>query len=319
LDSELISVQRLDDNTSLIGNSAALRERWNDDGVLFLRGVMDLELIGWARDKYRAALAGEGLIDPANEVPIWTGATPKTRRPCDALGTQVWHEVVKQPELNAILHDVFDDDPVWIPIVAHRSGMPSGPVKDGEDMFSGRHQDGFFNEGIQFAICWMPIRDVDMNSGSFAVAPGTHRRGVLHVESADGYPIPPGVIADDAWRSADFRAGDLLIFNYLTAHATLPNPSNQIRMSLDVRAVPSSAPQPVVGTVDTVDGSDVTIRTQDGKLATVHVTDATFIRDMNPRPRIPTSEFQRIAFPGARVMAMAGKDGNAAVLRRNFY
>ena len=66
LDSELISVQPLDDNTSLIGNSAALRERWNDDGVLFLRGVMDLELIGWARDKYRAALAGEGLIDPAN-------------------------------------------------------------------------------------------------------------------------------------------------------------------------------------------------------------------------------------------------------------
>lgn len=31
----------------------------------------------------------------------------------------------------------------------------------------------------------------------------------------------------------------MLIFNYLTAHAALPNPSNEIRMSLDVRAIPT--------------------------------------------------------------------------------
>ncbi len=315
----MISVAPLTDSTPLIGNPEALRQRWEEDGVLFVRGVMDSELVAWARGKYREALAAEDLIDPAKEVPTWTGNAPKSRRPCDALGTSVWHEVVKQPELNAILHDIFDADPVWIPIVAHRSGMPTGPLKNGEDMFSGKHQDGFFNEGIQFAICWMPIRDVNLDSGSFAVAPGSHRNGFLHAEGAEGYPIPAGIIPENAWRSADFRVGDVLIFHYLTAHATLPNPSNEIRMSLDVRAVPAWAPQPIVGKVDGVEGTDVTIRTEDGLLATVHVTDETFIRDMNPRPRVPTSELQRIAYPGASVMAMAGEDGKATVLRRNFY
>lgn len=280
---------------------------------------MDTELIGWARSKYREALIAEKLIDPEREAPVWTGKPPQTRRPCDALGTTVWHEVVKQPELNAILRAIFRGDPVWIPISAHRSGMPTGPVKAEDDIFSGRHQDGFFNEGMQFAICWMPIRDVRMNAGGFAVAPGTHQRGILHVEGTDGYPIPPGVIQNDAWRSADFRVGDVLIFNYLTAHATLPNPSNEIRMSLDVRAIPSWAPQPVIGIVERVDDLDVVIETEKGEKVTVHVTDDTFIRDMNPRPRVATSELHRIAFPGAHVMAMAHEDGRATVLRRNFY
>lgn len=314
----MINVTPLKDSTSLIGDGPALRERWSEDGVLFLRNVMDPELIGWAREKYRGALAAEDLIDLSQEVPVWTGNAPKTRRPCDALGTTVWHEVVKQPELNAIMRDIFDAEPVWIPIAAHRSGLPTGPVSEGEDLFAGRHQDGFFNEGMQFSICWIPLRDVDMNSGSFAVAPGHHERGVLHSRNPD-YKISPEKIPDEDWRSADFRVGDVLIFNYMTPHATLPNPSNEIRMSLDVRAIPAWAPQPVVGTVEKVEGTDVTIRTDDDNLAVVHVSDETFIRDMNPQPRVPTSELERIAYPGARVMAMAAEDGRATVMRRNFY
>jgi hypothetical protein len=152
---------------------------------------------------------------------------------------------------------------------------------------------------------------------SFAVAPGTHKRGALH-SGADN-KIPPEAIPAGDWRAADYRVGDVLIFNYMIAHATLPNPSNEIRMSLDVRAIPAWAPQPVTGTVATVNGTDVTILTEGGEQVTVHVTDATFIRDMNPTPRVLTGELQRIAYPCAHVMAMAGADGNATVMRRNFY
>ena len=315
----MLSVTPLADSTPLIGNGAAIRQRYEEDGVLFFRGVMDPALIGWAQEKYRGALADEGLIDPAVEAPVWTGKVTKTWRPCDAIGTTVWHEVVKQPELNAILRDVFDAEPVWIPIAAHRSGLPTGPLKDGQDIFAGRHQDGFYNEGMLFTICWMPIRDVRMEHGSFAVAPGTHKRGSLHDTSREGNAIPRDAIPDEAWRSADFRVGDVLIFNYLTAHTGLPNPSDEIRMSLDVRAIPAWAPQPVIGAVDKLDGSDVTIRTEEGELVTVHLTAETLIRDMNPWPRIPLSEVEKIAYPGAHVMAMARTDRTVTVLRRNFY
>ena len=315
----MISVAQLTDSTALIGNAESLRQRYNEEGVLYLRGVMDPELIGWSQQKYRAVLAAEGLIDLTNEVPLWTGKTTKTWRPCDALGTTVWHEIVKQRKLNAIMQDIFDAEPVWIPIAAHRSALPTGPLKEGQDLFAGRHQDGFYNEGMLFTICWMPIRDVSIDRGSFAVAPGTHKRGSLHDTKLANHAIPPGAIPPEAWRTANFQVGDVLIFNYLTAHAALPNPSNEIRMSLDVRAIPAWAPQPVIGAVEKVDGTDVSIRTEDDGLMTVHVTDETLIRDMNPWPRIPKSELEKIAFPGAHVMAMARKDGSATVLRRNFY
>jgi hypothetical protein len=315
----MISVAQLPDSTSLIGDAEALRRRYNEEGVLYLRGVMDPKLIGWAQEQYRGALAAEGLIDPANEAPIWTGKTTKTWRPCDVLGTTVWHEIVKQPELNAIMRDIFDSEPVWIPIAAHRSSLPTGPLKEGQDIFAGRHQDGFYNEGMLFTICWMPIRDVKLDRGSFAVAPGTHKRGSLHDTGREKNAIPPDAIPAEAWRTADFRVGDVLIFNYLTAHTGLPNPSNEIRLSLDVRAIPAWAPQPVIGTVEKVDGADVSIRTKNDGLVTLHVTDDTLIRDMNPWPRIPKSELEKIAYPGAHVMAMARKDRTVTVLRRNFY
>ena len=317
--SAMLALPELSDITPLIGNPAALRQRFEEDGVLYLRGVIDPTLMGWAEEKYREALAGEGLIDPAVEAPKWTGKTTDTWRPCDAIGTTVWHEVVKQPRLNAILRDVFDADPVWTPIAAHRSGLPTGPLKPDQDIFAGRHQDGFYNEGMLFTICWMPVRDVAMDRGSFAVAPGTHKRGSLHDTSVKGMAIPRDAIPDSAWRSAHFKVGDVLIFNYLTAHTGLPNPSDEIRMSLDVRAIPSWAPQPVIGAVEGVDGSDVTIRTKEEELVTVHLTEQTLIRDMNPWPRIPLSEVEKIAYPGAHVMAMARTDRTVTVLRRNFY
>jgi hypothetical protein len=315
----MIRIPELTDSTPLLGDAEALRRRFNEDGVLYLRGVMDPKLLGWAEEQYRGALAAEGLIDLANEAPVWTGKTTKTWRPCDVLGTSVWHEVVKQPKLNAIMRAIFDAEPVWIPIAAHRSSLPTGPLKDGQDLFAGRHQDGFYNEGMLFTICWMPVRDVSMERGSFAVAPGTHKRGSLHDTTLPSNAIPPEAIPADAWRAADFRVGDVLIFNYLTAHTALPNPSDEIRMSLDVRAIPAWAPQPVVGAVETVEDCDVTIRTEDDELVTVHVTDDTLIRDMNPWPRIPKTELEKIAYPGAHVMAMAREDRTVTVLRRNFY
>lgn len=320
----MIKIQELTDSTHLIGNAEALRKVYEEDGAVFLRGVIDTELLAWAQEKYREALANEGLIDPANEVPVWTGKTTDTWRPCDAIGTTVWHEVVKLPLLNQIMCDIFNDKAIWIPIAAHRSSLPTGPLKEGQDIFAGRHQDGFTNEGMHFTICWMPVRDAKMDRGGFAVAPGTHKRGLLH-DTATGKTstIPVGAIPDDAWRSVDYRVGDVLIFNYNTAHTGLPNPSNEIRLSLDVRAIPAWAPQPVIGAVENVakgeTSADVTIRTEDDELVTVHLSPDTLIRDMNPWPRIPLAEVEKIAYPGAHVMAMARTDRSVTVLRRNFY
>jgi hypothetical protein len=114
MEETMIEIDRLEDSTSLIGDAEALRKRYEDQGVLFLRGVMDRGLLAWAELKYRAALAEEGLIAPDVEAPLWTGKHTDTWRPCDAIGTTVWHKVVQQPLLNQVMHDIFDADPVWL-------------------------------------------------------------------------------------------------------------------------------------------------------------------------------------------------------------
>lgn len=142
------------------------------------------------------------------------------------------------------------------------------------------------------------MRDAAIDEGSFAVAPGKHHAGNFYDSN---HKMLKDVVADDEWRSADFKAGDVLMFDYYTPHSSLPNPSNRIRISMDMRAIAASAPQPVTGIVESVDGTVVTIRTQAGELVKVHVSDETYIRDMNPTPRVPTAELERIAFPGGKL------------------
>lgn len=307
------------ESSSLLVNPKALRERWDEDGYLFFRGLLDPALLAWGHQRYREALAGEGLIDVTRpDAPIWTHNEPKTRRPCDALGVTVSSRITGAPALNQVLRTVFDDEVVWLPIVAHRSGLPSGPIKADDDVFNQRHQDGPFNEGMQFAVCWIPMRDVVPNHGGFAVARGTHKAGLLHHEAYD-FKIRRETVPDDAWRSIDFKAGDVLMFHWMTVHAALPNESDEIRTSIDIRAIPAHSPQPIRGSVEKVAGADVSILTEGGEHITIHVDESTLIRDMNPRPRIPLSEIGRIAYPGAKVIAMLSDSGRVNVLRRNFY
>lgn len=312
----ILHVAQLQDSSDILANRRLVRERWEKDGVLFFRNVIPAALVSWAEGLFREKLANEDLIDPALDRLVWTGKQPVSRRPCDAIGTEIWHKFAELPVLNDLAHIALDDDPLWIPIVGHRSSLPTGPVEDGDDIFFGRHQDSYFSRGMHYIVFWMPIRDASIDAGSFAVAPGMHKRGDLYGED---HKMIVDSVPDEAWQSADFRAGDLLMFDFFTPHATLPNPSDQIRISLDMRAVGKHSAVPLFGTVEHVEGCAVTIRTEDGRLETVTVCDETYIRDMNPFPRIATHDLGRIAYPGAHVMATRDEQDRAIVLRRNWY
>lgn len=314
-----IELKRLEDSSCLVADPERLRERFDRDGALLIRGVLDPSLVAEARARFKDALSAEGLIDPSIEAPIWTGTKTDTWRPCDGLGTSVWPKIAADAKLNKLMHDVMNETPVWLPIVAHRSALPGEPIVTDGDFFFFRHQDGFFNEGMNFTQCWIPMMDIDEDNGGLAVAIGQHKRGNLHDLEAP-YRIPIDAIADSAWHTVDYRVGDVLVFNYLTPHLALPNRTNQIRLSIDMRVAPVSAPQPVSGTVIELDGTDVTIHPDDaGENVIVKVTDDTFIRDMNPYPRIATDRLGDIAHVGARVLAMTRPDGIATVIRTNRY
>ncbi len=116
------------------------------------------------------------------------------------------------------------------------------------------HQDARFIEpDPQFAAFWIPLVDIAPGEGGLALVPGSHRRGLLaHRLLKDYYSfymgeerpqrcIPLDEIEGE-WVGADFKAGDLLLFDSFVVHTALPNRSPLVRLSIDGRYQAAARP-----------------------------------------------------------------------------
>eukprot|EP00281_Chroomonas_sp_CCMP1168_P012634 CAMPEP_0206284738 /NCGR_PEP_ID=MMETSP0047_2-20121206/40937_1 /ASSEMBLY_ACC=CAM_ASM_000192 /TAXON_ID=195065 /ORGANISM="Chroomonas mesostigmatica_cf, Strain CCMP1168" /LENGTH=110 /DNA_ID=CAMNT_0053715217 /DNA_START=291 /DNA_END=620 /DNA_ORIENTATION=- len=63
------------------------------------------------------------------------------------------------------------------------------------------------------------------------------------VEGANVHMVDLSQLAQEcAWASADYKAGDCLIFNCKTVHMGLDNNSDEVRISMDCRSSPICDP-----------------------------------------------------------------------------
>jgi ectoine hydroxylase-related dioxygenase (phytanoyl-CoA dioxygenase family) len=114
---------------------------------------------------------------------------------------------------------------------------------------------------------WTPIGDVTWDQGGLMVIPGTHK----HERLLNGYakrdvdtycltkpgtgwnsPGSEGWLSHDPvgvrrglkapWHSAEYRAGDVVVFSTVLVHGGLDNQSDRIRLSTDSRYQPASEP-----------------------------------------------------------------------------
>jgi hypothetical protein len=80
---------------------------------------------------------------------------------------------------------------------------------------------------------WFPLHDCPVEVGPLQVMEGSHRYG-LQSDPVTGYVARETARGGD-WVGGPIHAGDLLIFHSLTVHASSPNVSEQMRMSIDFR------------------------------------------------------------------------------------
>src|SRR3546814_12288615 len=72
-----------------------------------------------------------------------------------------------------------------------------------EDPFFGRHQDAFYNMGMECFTCWIPLMEIDERIGGLAVIPGLHKGDFFHDRNdPPQYRIPQGAL-----RSEERRVG----------------------------------------------------------------------------------------------------------------
>ena len=115
------------------------------------------------------------------------------------------------------------------------------------------HQDGaFFDPEVDDAdmiTVWFPLTDATIEKGCLAVLPGSHRQGfAVHcpkgtkVNKSGLDRIPEETFDVDALVPMPMKRGGALAFHANLIHGSLPNKSDELRSSLDLRYLPTGQP-----------------------------------------------------------------------------
>lgn len=297
-----------------VGEPAKTAEMIQQDGYLYFRDVLDHGAVDRLKRKYMDVLVAMGVIDADAEEPVWNGADLSDFPvKIEALhDDKVWESFVAEPAIDAFFTRLLGVEPFWLPIVEYRITPPGEALP--EDPFYGRHQDAFYNMGMECYTCWVPLMEIDEVIGGLAVSPGLHTGDFFHDrDSPPQYRIPPDVLPADNWHRSLYKAGDLVMFHKMTPHSGLPNTSDRFRLSMDVRVAPMTGELPILGEVVGFSDEAITIRDTSGADVTLAIDENTYCR-WTSGARISTARLREMIPIGDRVLA-SSHEGKAISLR----
>jgi Phytanoyl-CoA dioxygenase (PhyH) len=257
-----------------------LPERLEQDGYLFLPGLLDRERVRAGRLELLQVAAEHGALDPAH--PLEEGVLRPGAR--DAGLAQEY------PASSALLTTLL----LGQPLLDFFAGVLGGPARGYDFMWLRAQPPGdgvdphcdvvFMSRGTPDVLtCWTPFGDIALGDGGLMVLEDSHRKsprllagyldqdvdtycangpnaeavrsGAMRWEHWDGQAGRDwgGEITDDAialreqwggrWLTApEFRMGDVLIFTMRTVHAGTDNATDRLRLSIDTRYQRADAP-----------------------------------------------------------------------------
>ena len=255
--SELLG--ELVDMSALLTTPERLRERLADDGHVFLKGVLDEDEVMMAREAIFERLHEVGEIGAPARDGIATG-TSRRRESAGDLGA-FWKAVVDMPDLRQVtngprlgrvMEAVWGEPACGMDYLFLRAGAPGSAT--------GLHYDfPFFTRTTpRMYTVWIPIGPVPVTEGPLMVVEGSrgfddileHLRGfdiaLDDTRRAEVSHDPVAFALERGCRllTADFAAGDILVFDMYTMHGSLDNHSRtgRVRLSCDVRYQPAADP-----------------------------------------------------------------------------
>jgi hypothetical protein len=244
------TIRLLSPATDLRARPEALRARLAQEGALYFPGLLPPEPVHALRREVLARCQAGGWLVPGTD-PEAGIADPgrATVEPEPAFlavyreiqKLEAFHALAHRAELLGLLADVLGEAVLPHPNKIVRLSFP-GNVRH----TTPAHQDFPFIQGAAATYTtWVPLGDVPRALGGLQVNLGSHRGGIFdhHISfGAGGMGIDPAELPD-GWHTADYRAGDVLVFHSHMVHRALPNLSpDRLRLSVDYRYQALSQP-----------------------------------------------------------------------------
>lgn len=247
---------RLTDSSDIRHDVRALRERFDQDGYLYLPRLIDPKKVLGARERVLAYMAAKDALVPS--APIIEGVMPKGGRSVNMLGANPATRApevlraLEASELFEFFNEFYEEDSItfdfkWLRAV-------------GNEQFTGSHLDVVYmgRGSSRVNTVWIPLGEIPVEHGTLAICEGSHRlesfarlretygRMDVDRDNVEGWfsDDPEEIIErfGGRWLTTDFSPGDVLTFGLYTMHASTTNTTNRFRLSCDVRFQPASEP-----------------------------------------------------------------------------
>ena len=217
-------------------------------GYLFFRAVLDAGEVGAVREDFAAELRRQGFAAPGASEPVWTGKDLEELDDDRLYMLDYYPKLLDTDTTQRFFESVFGG-----PVFTFRSCTIRHSTPHDTKRGSPPHQDHFYiRHTPDFRTMWIPLMDIDRTVGGLAVAEGSHKRGLQEHTELDVYSYvlkgrrQKGVAQENISEpglTTSYSPGDILVFHSHMIHWGLPNRSDRIRLSIDVRCQPASAPR----------------------------------------------------------------------------
>lgn len=256
-------------SNDILDHPAALRDRLERDGYLYIRNFFDPELILAARRSIFERAAREGKLDPAYDLmegivhpdkpavfpPEVSAASPEIRR-------VVFGDEICNFYTQLFAEPICHFDYIW----CRQMGPGYGTATHCDWVYMGRGSK-------QLLTCWIPYVDIPLDVGGLILLEKSHRQAdrianylnkdvdaycennpdQTQAVAKDGKWSFPGWLSqrpdtmpekfDTRWLTArEWKPGDFITFRMDLIHGSLDNQSNRVRLSTDTRYQPASHP-----------------------------------------------------------------------------
>ena len=243
---------QLRDSNDLLGNTKAIKDRIEEDGYLWFKGLIDRKAVIAARLKMLQFIAEKGKLAPNTDVMEGVfggnGGAPTMGNP-EITHCEEFKRVFEGPELFTFFENFFGEpattfDYKWLRAV-------------GPEQFTGIHCDKvYMGMGSQdLHTTWVPFGDITPEDGTLALAVGSHRAESFKSlrdgygetdtdrdKSQGWYSKSPQELEekfDAHWHTSEFKMGDVVIFGMNLLHSSTTNTTNRFRLSADIRFQPA--------------------------------------------------------------------------------